>query len=64
MRQNENIFDYIARIKELKSAIMNGEYELHHRLDAWALDNIDADVLESFINGLPPELLTRKNRRF
>lgn len=58
MKPNETIFDFIARIKELKEALIDGHSEIH-RLDDWTLDNINADVLASFINGLPLELLIR-----
>lgn len=32
---------------------------MYYRHDNYTLDNIDADDLKSFINGLPPELLIR-----
>lgn len=59
MKSNENILDYVARIKELRTAIIDGEFELNKRLDDWIIDNIDSDVLDSFVNGLPSELLIR-----
>lgn len=59
MRHNETIFDYIARIKELRTAIIDIEKEMNIHLDRWIIDTIDQDCLDSFINGLPSELLIR-----
>lgn len=59
MRHNETIFDYIARIKELRTAIIDIENEMNIHLDRWIIDTIDQDCLDSFINGLPSELLIR-----
>lgn len=59
MLPSEDIFYYIERTKELRSAIMDGEINLYGSLSPQDEDRIDQDVLESFINGLPTDLLVR-----
>lgn len=59
MKHNDSIFDYIARIKELKSAIIDCELTTHGSLNDYTLYQIENDTLESFVNGLPPDLLVR-----
>ena len=59
MLPNEDIFTYIERTKELRSAIIDGETNLYGTLLSQDEDRIDQDVLESFINGLPTDLLVR-----
>lgn len=59
MKTNESLFDYISRIKELRSAIIDGEYELYGTLNDRIIDLVDNEVLTSFINGLPSDLLVR-----
>lgn len=59
MLPSEDIFNYIERTKELRSAIMDGEINLYGTLLSQDEDRIDQDVLESFINGLPTDLLVR-----
>lgn len=54
MKQNENIFDYIARVQELKNAIIDGECP-----DEDGLYNIEHKAAISFVNGLPPDLMVR-----
>lgn len=59
MKHNDSIFDYIARIKELKSVIIDCELTTHGYLNDYTLYQIENDTLDSFINGLPPDLLVR-----
>lgn len=59
MKPNENIFDYIARVKELQSAIIDGESNSYGEIDETDKEGIEYSVLQSFINGLPPDLLIR-----
>lgn len=59
IKHNESIFEYIARIKELKSAIIDWELTTHRSLGDYTLYQIETDTLESFINGYPPNLLVR-----
>jgi len=59
MLPNEDIFTYIDRIKELQTAITDETIRIMGPLDEWTRFGIESDVLESFINGLPSELLVR-----
>ncbi|EFN68159.1 hypothetical protein EAG_02216 [Camponotus floridanus] len=59
MKQNENIFDYIARVQELRTAIIDGESDLSGNFGERNKDAIEATTMNSFINGLPSELLVR-----
>jgi len=54
MKSNENIFDYISRVQELKNAIIDGE-----RPDEEEKIRFERKVVTSFINGLSPDLLVR-----
>jgi len=59
MLPNEDIFTYIERIKELQTAIIDETIRIMGPLDEWTRFGIENDILESFINGLPSELLVR-----
>lgn len=59
MLPSEDIFNYIERTKELRFAIVDGEINLYGTLLPQDEDRIDQDVLQSFINGLPTDLLVR-----
>lgn len=59
MKQNENIFDYIARVQELRTAIIDGESDLSGNISERSRDAIEVTTLNSFINGLPSDLLVR-----
>lgn len=59
MRPAESIFDYIARLRDIQTAILDCELEQHGQLDRWTIEGIEHDVLESFVNGLPSDLLVR-----
>lgn len=59
MKQNENIFDYIARVQELRTAIIDGESDLSGNISERNRDAIEVTTLNSFINELPSDLLVR-----
>ncbi|KAL6417279.1 hypothetical protein ACFW04_012867 [Cataglyphis niger] len=59
MKPNENIFDYIEKVKELRAAIIDGETDAGGYIDEITKDNIERSVTTSFINGLPSDLLIR-----
>jgi len=59
MMPNEDIFNYVERAKNLHAAITDGEVDMYGSLSPQDEDRIDHDVLESFVNGLPSELLVR-----
>ncbi|CAL1685195.1 unnamed protein product [Lasius platythorax] len=59
MKPNENIFDYIERVKELRAAIIDGETNTSGYIDEITKDNIEQTVIMSFVNGLPSDLLIR-----
>jgi len=59
MTPNENIFNYVVRAKNLRAAITDEEIDMYGTLLPQDEDRIDHDVLESFINGLPSDLLVR-----
>jgi len=57
MLPSDDIFTYIERINELQTAIIDGTIRIMGSLDDWTRFGIESD--ESFINGLPSELLVR-----
>lgn len=59
MKSTENIFDYIARVQELRTAILDGETGSDGIIDEELKDNIETSVITSFVNGLPSDLLVR-----
>jgi len=59
MKQNENIFDYISRVQELRTAIIDGESDLSGNIGERRKDAIEATTMHSFVNGLPSDLLVR-----
>jgi len=59
MKQNENIFDYISRVQELRTAIIDGESDLSGKIGERRKDAIEATTMHSFVNGLPSDLLVR-----
>jgi len=59
MMPNEDIFNYVERAKNLRAAIIDREIDMYGSLLPQDEDRIDHDVLESFINGLPSDLLVR-----
>lgn len=59
MKPNENLLDYVERVKELRTAIMDGETTESGFIDASVKDSIEISSRESFVNGLPSDLLIR-----
>lgn len=59
MKPNENIFDYIGRVKELRTAIIDGETSPSGYIDKIVKHQIEMSVKDNFVNGLPSDLLIR-----
>lgn len=59
MKPNENIFDYVERVKELYANIIDGKTLPSGDIDMYTKWEIECKARDSFINGLPPELLVR-----
>jgi len=60
MKQNENIFDYISRVQELRTAIIDGKSDLSGNIGGRSKEAIEATIMNSFINGLPSDLLVMR----
>lgn len=58
-KTNEHVLDYIARVKELKMAVREGEEKLQGSLTQSVEENLKAEVLEAFVRGLKPEIALR-----
>ncbi|EZA57386.1 hypothetical protein X777_02649 [Ooceraea biroi] len=54
-KTNEHIFDYIDRVKDLHSCILDEERRQRGDLTNDKVAEIDAEVAEAFCKGLPPE---------
>lgn len=59
MKPNEHILDYVERVKELRTLILDGESTTSGHIDEERRTLIEMRAKDSFINGLPPELLVR-----
>lgn len=59
MKPHEDIFDYIERVKEPRTAILVGETTENGFLDPNVKDYVEHTTRESFVNGLPSDLLIR-----
>lgn len=59
MKPNENILDYVERVKELRTSILDGETTESGFIDGTLKDSIEASARDSFVNGLPSDLLIR-----
>lgn len=59
MKPNESILEYITRIKEIQTAIIDCQVEQKEDLDSREFSNIERDVLDSFVHELPSDLLIR-----
>lgn len=60
---NETILHYAGKIKNLKSAILDGNRRQGKGTKRSFIDEIDEEVLEAFINGLPSNIITRMEHR-
>lgn len=58
---SENILDYIGRVKDLRSAILEGEQDRYTTFFPQLAITINELTLESFLNGLPPEIRVQMN---
>lgn len=59
IKPNENIFDYIGRVKELRTGIIDGETSPSGYIDEIVKHQIEMSVTDNFVNGLPSDLLIR-----
>lgn len=58
-KPSDHILDYIGRVKDLRTAIIEGDQTQFGRtLNNCEIEQIDSYVLESFFEGLPPEYRT------
>lgn len=53
MRANEHILDFISRVKELRSAILDAERRARGNLDYSIISEVDQLTARSFCDGLP-----------
>lgn len=59
MKPGEDIFDYVARVKELCSIIIDCETDMTGYISEETRDQINHTAMTSFVNGLPSDLLIR-----
>lgn len=59
MKPNENLLDYVERVKELRTSILDGETTESGYIDAPLKESIEISARDSFVNGLPSDLLIR-----
>lgn len=59
MKPNEHILDYVERVRELQTSIMDGETTSAGFIGEVTQSSIEFSARDSFINGLPPDLLVR-----
>lgn len=56
-KPNEHIIDFIGKIKDLRNAIIEGDQNLLGReLTPEEISSINADTLDAFVEGIPPDL--------
>lgn len=55
MKLNEHVLDYISRVKDIRTSILDAERRDKGRLDAQFMDEIDCLTARSFYQGLPLE---------
>jgi len=60
---SETLLKYAGRIKDLRFAIVDGNRRQGKNLNLTSLKEIDEEVLEAFINGLPSQIITRMEHR-
>lgn len=59
----ETILKYAGRVKDLKSAILDGNRRQGKGSSRTFIEEVDEEVLEAFINGLPSNIITRMEYR-
>lgn len=59
----ETILKYAGRVKDLKFAILDGNRRQGKSISRTFIEEIDGEVLEAFINGLPSNIITRMEHR-
>lgn len=59
MRYNEDIFDYVTRVKELYSILIDCETDITGYISNEKKDELNHTAMTNFINGLPSDLLVR-----
>jgi len=59
MKPSENLFDYVERVKELRTAILDGKTTPFGFIDESIKESIEISARDSFVNGLPSDLLIR-----
>lgn len=57
--KKEHIVDYISRIKDLRTAILEGEIKKRVNMDECCVRELDDDVMEAFLAGLHPTFRTQ-----
>lgn len=55
MRLNEHVLDYISRVKDIRTSILDAERRDKGRLDSQFIDEVDNLTARSFYQGLPLE---------
>lgn len=60
MKPNENILDYVKHVKELCANVIEGETNSSGVIDTYTKWVIECKARDSFINGLPRELVRVK----
>lgn len=60
---NETVLKYAGRIKDLRTAILDCYRRQKGNVDRIFSEEIDSEILEAFVNGLPSELITRIEHR-
>lgn len=63
MKPNEHILDYAGRVKELANCVIDGEMGASGYIETSARQLIEHNARDSFINGLPSDLLIRVRLR-
>lgn len=59
MKPGEDILDYVARVREYHSIIIDCETDRTGYINPDTRDQIDSSAMTNFVNGLPPDLLIR-----
>lgn len=60
---NETILKYAGRIKDLRTAILDGQRRQSRNYVHGFHNEVEKEVIEAFINGLPSDIITRMEYR-